>query len=516
MKNIVDIYVRLSDEDRNKNNKEEESESIQNQKKMLIDYCKNNNWEINAIYSDEDFSGVDNKRPGWNNVLKDCEEGRCSIVLCKTQSRFSRDMEMIEKYIHGKFLEWGIRFVSIVDNADTNIKGNKKARQINGLINEWYLDDLSENIKATLSTKRKNGEFVGSFAPYGYLVDPKDKNHLIIDEEAARVVKQIFNMYINGFGYISIAKHLNDNMIPTPCERKKELGLKYYNWNYENNYSKKQWSEASIYAIIRRRVYTGALEQGKQTVANYKTGARRKKPQNEWDIVENTHEPIISKEIFLLAEEIRNKKGKSQKNSGGTCYSLARKVYCGTCGNTMWKTSYNVSGKRHNYLTCRTRKTSNGICNNKHHMKVEDLEGVVLNELNKLIEKYFDKNKIGYLEKSDISNEKDLIISRINKQKNKIKLNNDRIYKTYLDKLDGIINFDEYKTVLDRIKSENLKIEELIKLLTDELSSCEKINEITNHIDTLTFLVAEEFIDRIYVYNLNEDKTRKIIIEWKI
>ena len=225
---IADIYVRLSSEDRDKKNKTDESESIQNQKTMLINYCIEKGWQINGIYCDEDYSGADASRPAWNQVLKDCEEGRCTIVVCKTQSRFSRDMEMIEHFIHGKFPEWGVRFVAVVDNIDTNVKGNKKTRQINGLVNEWQLEELSDNVKATLSVKRKNGEFIGSFAPYGYLIDPDNKNHLIIDEVAAPTVQRIFDLYIGGLGYISIAKILNDEMIPPPCVHKKELGSFFY------------------------------------------------------------------------------------------------------------------------------------------------------------------------------------------------------------------------------------------------------------------------------------------------
>ena len=151
MRNLTDIYVRLSDEDRNKRCKADESESIQNQKSMLINYCIE---QSHKIYCDEDYSGADRNRPEFNNMLEDCEQGKIDIVLCKTQSRFSRDMEIIEKYIHWKFLEWNIRFVSIVDHADTNIAGNKKARQINGLVNEWYLEELSDNIKRTLHHKK--------------------------------------------------------------------------------------------------------------------------------------------------------------------------------------------------------------------------------------------------------------------------------------------------------------------------------------------------------------------------
>ena len=137
MRDLVDIYVRLSDEDRDKRFAADESESIQNQKSMLINYCIEQGWQINNIYCDEDYSGADKNRPAFNQMIKDCEERKVDIVLFKTQSRFSRDMEVIEHYLHGKFLEWNIRFVSIVDNADTANKGHKKSRQINGLVNEW-------------------------------------------------------------------------------------------------------------------------------------------------------------------------------------------------------------------------------------------------------------------------------------------------------------------------------------------------------------------------------------------
>lgn len=158
------IYCRLSKEDTEKHG---ESESIQNQKAMLAAYAEERNWEIWDIYSDEDFSGIDRERPAFRRLLKDAAAGQFEIILVKTQSRFTRDMELVEKYIHGLFPLWGIRFVAVVDNADTENRGNKKARQINGLINEWYLEDLSENIRAVLDSKRKRGQYIGSFIPNG-------------------------------------------------------------------------------------------------------------------------------------------------------------------------------------------------------------------------------------------------------------------------------------------------------------------------------------------------------------
>lgn len=154
----VAIYCRLSDEDDKKLNPSDESESIQNQKSLLEGYVLVNSWDIYDYYIDDDWSGADSYRPDWNRLLKDAEDGKFNIVLCKSKSRFTRDMIAVEKYIHGKFLEWNIRFIGLVDNADTQNKGNKKQRQILGLTNEWYLEDISDNIRAVFDSKRKAGE----------------------------------------------------------------------------------------------------------------------------------------------------------------------------------------------------------------------------------------------------------------------------------------------------------------------------------------------------------------------
>ena len=151
----VAIYCRLSEEDRNKQVETDDSNSIQNQKAMLVQYSLEQGWEIYCIYSDDDYAGADRRRPEFNRLLQDAEARKFDIILCKTQSRFTRELELVEKYIHGLFPIWGVRFVSIVDNADTDNKGNKKSRQINGLVNEWYLEDMSDNIRSVLKNRRE-------------------------------------------------------------------------------------------------------------------------------------------------------------------------------------------------------------------------------------------------------------------------------------------------------------------------------------------------------------------------
>lgn len=161
----VAIYCRLSEEDKNKKSTEE-SESIQNQKKLLIDYANSKGWEIQEIYVDEDWSGSERARPDFNRMIKDAEAHKFDIILCKKQNRFGRDSQLIEYYLHEKFLLWGIRFVSVVDHADTDDRSNKKTRQVNALIDEWYLEDESHDIKCVFQNKRLHGDYIGAYALY--------------------------------------------------------------------------------------------------------------------------------------------------------------------------------------------------------------------------------------------------------------------------------------------------------------------------------------------------------------
>ena len=204
----VGIYLRLSDEDTDKINKSDDSESIKNQRYLLLNEVnKHPNYLLIDEYCDENLSGAGTYRPEFERLIKDCENGKLDIVICKSQSRFSRDMEVIERYIHNKFVEWGIRFIGIVDNADTNVSGNKKARQINGLVNEWYLEDVSKNIRSAFDAKMKEGEFISPFASFGYEVSKENNNKLVIDPIAGEIVKRIYSLYLQGYGLTGVAKN---------------------------------------------------------------------------------------------------------------------------------------------------------------------------------------------------------------------------------------------------------------------------------------------------------------------
>lgn len=314
------IYCRLSKEDEDKIG---ESESIQNQKSMLLQYALEKGFDIYQIYSDEDYSGIDRNRPAFNSMIQAASEHKFDVVLAKTQSRFTRDMELVEKYLHGKFMEWGIRFIAVVDHVDTNDTANKKSRQINGLINEWYLEDLSTNVRSVLDHKRKEGLFIGSFARYGYCKDPNAKGKLIIDPEAAEVVRRIFSMALNGIGAHKIARILNDEKIPSPTAYKQLHGIHYRSALKNTNAA--LWSSPTVYQILHDQVYIGNMVQGKHKKISYKSEKTIWLPKSQWIVVENTHEAIIEREMFETVQRMMQERTRSGEK--GTIHPLAKKWF---------------------------------------------------------------------------------------------------------------------------------------------------------------------------------------------
>ena len=317
------IYCRLSEEDKNKQSATDDSSSIRNQKAMLRQYAAKQGWEVYRIYSDDDYTGSDRRRPEFNRLLEDAGAHKFDIVLCKTQSRFTRELELVEKYIHGLFPIWGIRFVSVVDNADTDNRGNKKSRQINGLVNEWYLEDMSENIKSVLTSRRQNGFHIGSSALYGYQKDPLQKGHLIIDEEAAAVVREVFTLFSQGYGKTAIARILNDRGIPNPAEYKRLKGMRYSQPETKNS---TLWKYPAISSMLSNEIYIGNMVQGKYGSISYKTKQNKPRPKSEWYIVEGTHEPIIDRDLWDRVQHMAA--GRTKPFSTGEIGLFAGKARC--------------------------------------------------------------------------------------------------------------------------------------------------------------------------------------------
>lgn len=526
-KNVI-LYVRLSEEDKDKKTPEELSESIKNQLSMLLKHAKANRWVVVAIFCDEDYSGVDNERPEYNKCLRFCEVGKTDIVLCKMQSRFTRDMEHVEKYIHGLFPEWGIRFVGKVDNADTVVKGNKKSRQINGLINEWYLEDLSENIRDTIKDKHANGQFTGPFAPYGYIKDPDDKNHLIIDPVASVVVKKIFDLFVNeGYGVRKIIKYLKENNIPTPYEHKMMQGL---NAKYNKESQENVWGRTSVARILHNEVYIGNLAQSRTTTPSYKNKKLIYLPKEQWIVCKNTHEPIIDLETWEKAQEIINKKGRACKTHGEK-HKYSGFIECDCCHKNFKKVTADLRHKETAYFKCTETCKPYSECDNKRIVREDALDEILCESINNRIKKYKDlsvMNKINIKEILGDDNNSQINALMIEKKDIEKKIaQKDNIYQgMYEDLKTGIIDYEEYRLFKENFKNEKNNLTarlEIINKQLNELESAEvnfeeagKIYKKYNSIKEVTREIINEFVEKIYVGEYDkESNSRDIKIKWR-
>lgn len=532
----VAIYCRLSREDVDKLNEGDDSGSIKNQKMLLVDYATKNDMMIYKVYSDDDYSGADQDRPDWNRMLRDAENGDFNVIICKTQSRFTREMEMVEKYIHGHFLEWGIRFIGVVDNVDTNIKGNKKSRQINGLVNEWYLEDLSENIKTVFRKKMEAGQFLGAFAPYGYKKDPSDRHKIIIDIETAKVVKQIFDLYLEGYSIKGISYILTESQILTPTAYKKSLGYNYYNPNsYSATSRMGVWGTTTVRNILTNTTYIGVLSQAKEKKVSYKSKKVIKAPENEWVVIEDSHEAIIDKNTFYQVQRMLKSKrtvsgddGKGYKKYKAHC--LAGKVKCLDCGSSLIKTGGSkIEVGR--YLRCQLANKTRGKMCTPHSVRLNQLIDMVAIEIHKLIDTVLNADNENYLAEklscnSDAKNKIEVKTKEINRINHIIQDNKDALSSLYMDKVKKIITEDEYITFKEiynktieqyQAKSSGLKneIESLRILSVEKPDILALANSYLNFKELSTAIVAN-FIDYIEVGDKDMYGKQDIHIHWNI
>ena len=461
----VGIYVRLSKEDedvRKQISGKQESESIQNQKSLLIKYAVERGYDIYNIYTDEDYSGADRDRPAFNRLIQDASEHKFDIVLAKSQSRFTRDMELVERYLHGKFPEWGIRFIALVDHADTDDANNKKARQINGLINEWYLEDLSINVRTVLNHKCQSGQHIGSFAPYGYAKDPADHNHLVVDPVAAAVVRRIFSMVLSGNGASRIAKTLNEEGIPNPTLYKQQQGLNFA--PCQKSRVPGLWSTASVRTILTNQTYAGDLVQGRHKKASYKSKKIVTLPKDKWIIVPNTHEPIIPREMFEQVQRLCYERVVPCFYSGAA-RPLSKKVFCGCCGGSMQVCG---NGKQYRYLRCRIHTYKPSLCPNRS-ISLDALDAIVLQRIGQRLSELLDPDKLdlsAFIR--DAEDHADALQRELDRLRRERQKRQGAVTALYQDHTAGVVNDEIFAQLDDGFRKDIEGFDRRIRALEEE------------------------------------------------
>jgi len=345
-------YIRKSYSD----DKTIESETVANQRKQLDSFIDSHP-DIEAIseWVDDGVSGILFDRPAFKMMMADIESGKINCLIVKDLSRFGREYIETGRYLRRILPAYGVRFIAINDNIDTlRDSGDDLIISVKTLLNDSYCRDISVKIRSALNAKRENGDYVGACPIYGYKKDESNHNHLVIDEYPASIVRDIFDMKIDGMSALRIAEALNNIGVLSPLEYKKDRGLPYPKGGYADK-DGSLWSPNTIIRILQDENYTGTLVQGRQSSLNYKIKDRIDKPRSEWKRVENTHEAIISLHDFDLVQRIMRLDTRTAPG-GDVVYLLSGILVCGCCGARMTRKTVPYKGEKYHYYYCPTTK----------------------------------------------------------------------------------------------------------------------------------------------------------------
>lgn len=455
----VAIYIRLSRED----GENGESESIGNQRDIIMRYIKENNLQFIDEYVDDGVSGTTFERSGFQRMISDIEQQRVNMVITKDLSRLGREYIQTGYYLENYFPEHMVRYVAINDGIDTfSNSTNNDVTPFKSIMNDMYAKDISKKVRSVIKEKQKKGEYMCTVPPYGYKKDISQKNHLIVDENVVYVVRDIFKMYLDGNSVYKIRDYLNTNKIQSPS-------------GYDKNLTEiKKWNSVTILNILANRAYIGTTVSNKRTNISYKSKKRIKVPEKEYIITENTHEAIIDKEDFERVQFLLAKKSINKKNKHD--YLFRGLIKCKTCHSNLEVgaklTAYGKPIKNPiPYITCRNSKK--GICP-PQHLNYNKFEKKVLQFLKDFLMLYTDKSTLEKIYKrykasknNNVSKyEKELrqIDTRINTLTNQI----DSIY---FDKLNHIISENDYFRYTNKIIGERDILEsqkkEIVKLINN-------------------------------------------------
>ena len=346
-------YIRLSYTD----DRSSESDSVSNQRKLIENFVQRNpDIEVVSEKIDDGYSGIIFDRPAFKEMMQDVTDGNINCVIEKDLSRLGREYIETGRYLRRVFPAYGVRFIAITDNIDTahESSGDDLTVSVKNIMNEAYCRDISIKTRTSLDVKRRNGDFVGAFTVYGYMKSEDNKNQLVPDPYAARVVRDIFRMRLEGASALRIARELNRLGILSPLAYKKNNGLPYAKKGYADKEDCK-WSATTIIRILQDETYTGTLVQGKQGTPHYKIKQMEQRPESEWIRIPDAHEALIAKQDFELVQRIRNLDTRTAPKED-TVYLFSGVLICGCCGNRMTRKTNRVNGKEYHYYYCPTGK----------------------------------------------------------------------------------------------------------------------------------------------------------------
>ena len=509
----VGMYCRLSKDDGTDN----ESASIATQKSILTDYVKKQGWHLAKTYVDDGYSGTNFQRPSFQNMIKDIESGLINCVITKDLSRLGRNYLDCGLYLEVFFPEHNVRYIAVNDGVDTLNKSAMDITPFRNILNEMYSADVSVKIKSAYRARFQQGKFMGTTAPYGYVKDPADHNHLLIDDKVAHVVREIFDLALAGNGIAKIRKHINKQHILRPAAYAVTQGATGYERHFEDNEENRYiWSENSVRGILRSPIYAGNLAGYKRIAANMKSKKRPSKLPEEWEVIPDTHEGIVTQEEFDTVQQLMTSRRREQ-NAGGFENIFSGVIKCADCGYAMRAASANRR-KRPDIIDCVQYTCNNygrygNVMCTAHSIEARDLFNAVLADINRFADMAVNDEKAvraieRRLTETDQSRAKSL-------EKEKKKLNKrlaelDRLFSSlYEDKVMERITERNFEMMSGKYQKEQLEIEarlkEVMETLNDSYEKSQGVRDflslIRNYqgIKELDATIINALIDKILV-----------------
>ena len=512
------LYLRLSRDDGDK----EESGSITGQRELLRDYISQHpELREYAIRIDDGFSGSTFERPGFQKMIEDVKAGRTDCIIVKDLSRFGRNYLDAGEYIEKIFPFLGVRFIAVNDNYDS--LGEKKSSDdliipFKNLINEAYCRDISMKIRSQLEIKRKNGQFLGSFAAFGYLKDEQDKNKLVVDQYAADIVRDIFKWKLEGISPQDIADALNKLGILSPMEYKRSLGMKYTT-SFKTS-AKAAWSAGTVIRILKNPIYTGVLIQGKETTPSYKVHKRIAKDKSEWTVIEDSHEAIISGIDFDSVQKVL--KCDTRRSPDDKAVGLfSGMLFCGDCGASMVRKTVPAGEKKYVYYVCSAHKQDKSC--SPHRMRDTALEEIVLDSLRQHIREVVNMSEL--LNITDTAPLRTAQAQKVQRQLDKKREEYEKLQKLlmslYENLTDGVIDREEYARLKASFTARADEAEKQMDALRESLNDIQShgaenvwMNEFIKRqeLASLDRAVVVALIDKILIHS---NDVVEIIYRWQ-
>ena len=503
---ITALYCRLSQEDARMG----ESLSIENQKSMLLQYCKEHHFPNPLFFVDDGYSGTTYERPGFQKMLDEIEAGKVGVVLTKDLSRLGRNSALTGLYTNFTFPQNGVRYIAINDNYDTADPNsiNNDFAGIKNWFNEFYARDTSRKIRAVQKAKGERGVPLTVNVPYGYVKDPEDKRKWIVDEEAAAVVRRIFEMCMEGRGPQQIANQLKADKVLTPTAYKKRKGMKTPQAAPENPYG---WCDSSVVNILERREYTGCTVNFKTYSNSIWDKKQRENPVEKQAIFENTHEAIISDDVFKRVQEIRQHRHRKTRSGRSSMFSGL--VFCSDCGEKLYYGATNNYRTEGAFFDCSLHWKYKEKCPT-HYIRESILECMVLKHMQLVTgyilryEQYFrsimeQQLRLESTEKLQISK------GQLERNEKRIAELKRLFIKIYEDNAGGRLSDERYDMLSQSYETEQKQLEAEVITLRQEIEVQERQNENVERfiqkaknyveIESLDPYALRELVQAIYV-----------------